>query len=156
MVVMAHKTTSDRVLVAIGVLVALLVVVAVFFAVQPPTQFAADTPEGTAQGYFEAVNDHDQDAAESFMTEELQGNCRWDWWFHEENPSSRVVITDTEIGADTARVDVKITASYGEEPFGGSSYDNDETMIMVRHADIWLISEPVWPMDPYSCGEGDR
>jgi hypothetical protein len=153
MSVMTQRRTSNTVLVAIGVAVALLVVVAVAFALQPPKQFDPNTPEGTAQGYFQAINDGDLDLAQTFMTAELRAACDGEWWFYERGPASRVVITDTSIEADTARVKVDITVSYGEGPFDGGSYDEDETLTMERKRDFWLISKPTWPMDPYACGE---
>lgn len=151
MTAMAQRPTSNIVLVVIAVMVAVLVAVAVVFALQPPTEFDPNTPEGTAQGYFRAVNDGDQDLAETFMTDELRTKCHWEWWFRDATESSRVVITDTEIEGDSASVSVAITVSYGEEPFGGSSYDEKQVMAMERAGDSWLISAPVWPMDPYAC-----
>lgn len=135
----------------IGAVVALLVVVAIVFAAQSPTEFAPDTPEGTIQGYFQAVNDHDQDLAETFLTDELRSECNGPWWFGDEDESARVVITDTSVEGDSATIKVAITVSYGDDPFGGGSYDNDETMDLVRTGDRWLISEPVWPMDHHAC-----
>jgi hypothetical protein len=150
---MTQKGTSNTVLLVIGVVVALIVVVAVVFALQPPTQFDPSTPEGTAQGYFEAINDVDEDLARTFMTNELRLACDGEWWFYERGSANRVVITDTEIDGDTARIKVNIAVSYGEGPFNGGSYDQDETLVMVSEGDLWLISKPTWPMDPYACGE---
>lgn len=155
MTVMAHRTTSNVVLTVIGILVAILVVLAVFFAIQPPTEFDSGTPEGTAQGYFRAVNDGDQDLAETFMTDELSSECEWEWWFDDGDESARVVITDTTIDGDSAEVRVTISVAYGDDPFGGGSYDDKQTMEMVRSGDLWLISEPVWPLERYSCGHGE-
>lgn len=153
MLVMTQRNTSNTVLAGIGVVVALLVVVAVVFALQPPTQFDPTTPEGTAQGYFEAINERDEDLAQTFMTDELRLACDGEWWFYERGAASRVVIADTTIDGNTARVKVNISVSYGEGPFSGGSYDQDETLVMVHEGDLWLISKPTWPMDPYACGE---
>ena len=153
MAVMTQKRTSNTVLLAIGVVVALLVVVAVVFALQPPEQFDPTTPEGTAQGYFQAINDGDEDLAQTFMTDELREVCDGVWWYHERGAASRVVITNTEIDGDTARVKVSITVSYGEGPFDGGSYGEDEILTMEHEGNTWLISKPTWPMDPYACGE---
>ncbi len=152
---MAQRSKSNTLLVAIGVAVALLVVVAVAFALQPPEQFDPKTPEGTAQGYFQAINDGDEDLARTFMTDRLQVACDGEWWLYERGSTNRVVITNTEIEGDTARVKVNIAVSYGDGPFGGGSYDQDETLTMEHEGDFWLISKPTWPMDPYACGERD-
>lgn len=151
---MERGATSSVILIAIGATAALLVVVAVFFALQPPTEFDPNSPEGTAQGYFRAINDRDDEGAESFMTDDLRQSCDDHWWYDDLESTSRVVITDTTIDGDTARVDVDITVSYGDEPFGGGSYDQSETISMERVRGAWLISKPAWPMDRYACGEG--
>ena len=153
MSVMTQRRTSNAVLATIGVVVSLLVVVAVVFALQPPTQFDPTTPEGTAQGYFEAINESDEDLAQTFMTDDLRLACDGEWWFYERGSANRVVITDTSIDGGTARVKVNISVSYGDGPFDGGSYDEDETLTMERDGEFWLISKPAWPMDPYACSE---
>lgn len=151
---MADRTRSGTVLVVIGAVVVLLVVVAIVFAIQPPDQFDPHTPEGTAQGYYQAINDSDQGLAETFLTDELRSACEGHWWFDDDGASSRVVITDTTIGADTAEVDASISVTYRGEPFEAGSYDMTETLTMERSGDFWLISEPTWPMDRFGCHEG--
>jgi hypothetical protein len=151
---MERGTTSNLVLIAIGAAATLLVVVSVFFALQPPTQFDWQSPQGTAQGYFQAINDGDDELAETYTTDDLRTACDGEWWYDEVESASRVVITETKIDGDTAKVKVNITVSYGDEPFGGGSYDHEETMTMQRVGDVWLISKPVWPMDRYDCTEG--
>jgi hypothetical protein len=150
---MERGAASNMILITIGVAVALLVAVSVLFALQPPTQFDPNTPQGTAQGYFEAINDGDDDRAESFMTEDLRRSCDGRWWYEGRESASRVVITGTRIDGSTAKVEVDITISYGDEPFGGGSYDQDGTITMEHVGDVWLISRPIWPMDRYACGE---
>ena len=152
---MADRTTSNGILITIGVVVTLLVVVAVVFALQPPTEFDPNTPQGTAQGYFQAINDGDEDLAETFMTNDIRTSCNGHWWYEDTGSDSRVVIVSTEIDGDTAKVEVDISVSYGDGLFGGGSYDQEETITMERSGEVWLISRPVWPMDRYACGEGD-
>jgi hypothetical protein len=155
MAAMAYRLRSATILKVTGAFVGLLVVVAILFAIQPPDQLDPHTPEGTAQGYFEAVNDSDQDLANTFLTDELRSACDVHWWFDNDGASNRVVITDTVIDNDTAEVDVSISVSYRDEPFGAGSYDTEETLTMERSGDLWLISEPAWPMDAYGCHEGE-
>jgi hypothetical protein len=150
---MERGAASNLILITIGVFVTLLVAGSVFLALQPPTEFDPNTPQGTAQGYFQAVDDGDDDRAESFMTDDLRRACDGRWWYEDMESANRVVVTDTRIDGDTASVDVDITISYGEEPFGGGTYDHDEAITMERFGDVWLISKPIWPMDRYACGE---
>ena len=150
---MERGTASTLILVGIGVSAALLVGISVFFALRPPTQFDPHSPQGTAQGYFEAIADGDTELAETFMTDDLRTACNGHWWHTDMESASRVVITSTNIKGSAAVVRVDMTISYGDEPFGGGSYDQDETITMERVGDVWLISKPTWPMDRYACGE---
>lgn len=153
---MERRATSNIILVVVGTSVAVLVAVSVFFALQPPSQLDPRSPEGTAQGYFQAIEDDDEDLATSFLTEDLQEVCDGEWQYRDFESASRVVITDTKIDGDSATVKVSITVSYGDDPFGGGSYDQDETIRMARVSDVWLISKLAWPMDAYPCSEGDN
>lgn len=149
---MKSRTTSNSVLIAIGVFVAILVVVAVVLAVQPTRTFDADTPEGAAQGYYEAMLDGDEELASTYMTEELKDSCEGRFRYVDEGEDARIVITGTEIRDDRAQLDVMIEVSYGDGPFDGGSYDQDEKVMLELHGDRWLISDPTWPMDRYGCG----
>jgi len=153
---MERGASSNIILVVVGTLVALLVAVSIFLALQPPTQFDPNSPEGAAQGYFQAIEDGDEALATSFLTEDLQEFCDGEWQYRDSEAASRVVITNTKIDGDAATVKVTITVSYGDDPFGGGSYDQDETIKMVRVGDVWLISTLTWPMDAYPCNEGDN
>ncbi len=121
-------------------------------ALQPPPTFDPGTPEATAQGYFQAISDGDEELAESYMTDELVDACSGQWYFYDIRESPSVVITDSEIDGDTAKLGITIDVSYGGGPFDGASYDQDETLTMEHRVDVWLISKPTWPMDRYACG----
>jgi hypothetical protein len=149
---MGTNTRSNTVLVMIGILVVFLVGVAVVFALQPPPTFDPGTPEATAQGYFQAINNGHEELAESYMTDDLVQACAGRWYFYEMSGDHRVVTTDSTIDGHTARLEVTITVNHGGGPFGGGSYDQDETVTMERRGDVWLISKPTWPMDRYACG----
>ena len=149
---MKSNKTSNSVLVAIGVFVALLVVAAIVLAIQPPTTFDPATPEGAAQGYYEAILDGDDELAFTYLTEELRDECDGEFWWRDESEDARIVITRSEINGDRAELGVTIEISYGDGPFGGGSYDQKETLAFELQGDRWLISEPTWPMDRYGCG----
>lgn len=142
---------SRTILLGIGSLVGLLIAVAVFFALQPSPTFEPSTPEGAAQGYYQALLDGDADLARSYMTVELQGTCEGPFRWYNEEDDTRIVITRTEIEGDRAELDVNITITYGEGPFGGGSYGEDDIVVLERRGNRWLISEPTWPMDRYGC-----
>ncbi len=131
----------------IGGVAVVLVAAAVVVAVQPPQEFDPGTPEGTAQAYYQAILDGDEDLALSYLDEDLLAGCSRYELGYITPESARVVIARTEIDGDEARVDVVITETWGEGPFGGGSNTVDETLIMTRSGDGWLISRTPWPVD---------
>ncbi len=143
---MTTDQRSRRILVVIGALVAVLIGVAVMLALRPPAEFNPATPEGTAQGYFQAVLDGDEDLAFGYLTEAFGDQCDTGVMRHETPNDARVVIIRTEIDGADAELEVEITETYGEGPFNAGSYTFNETLVMERHDDRWLIAEIPWPI----------
>ncbi|MCL1588179.1 MAG: hypothetical protein M3092_07155 [Actinomycetia bacterium] len=153
---MGEHDRSRVVLIAIGVVVAVLVGVAVVIAIQPPAVLDPTTPEGTAQGYFQALHDGDDTLLTSYLTDDLKDRCDAlayleDFGRYEQRETTGVSITSTEIEGDTARVEITITVTYGDGPFAAGSDTFDETLVIEHQGDRWLIAEPAWPWDRYSC-----
>ena len=153
---MGENDRSRVVLISIGVVVAVLVGVAVVIALQPPPVFAPGSPEGTAQGYFQALHDGDDALVTSYLTDDLDDRCDdslylEDFRRYEQREATSVSIISTKVDGDEAEVEVTITVTYGEDPFAAGSDTFDETLVMEHHGDRWLISEPAWPWDRYSC-----
>lgn len=146
---------SRRILVAIGTLVGVLIGVAVMLALRPPPEFNPTTPEGTVQGFLQAVLDDDEDLAFGYLTEPLRDRCNTGEMRHVTPDEARVVITRSDIGGAHAELEVEITETYGEGPFDAGSYTFDETLVMERHGDRWLIAEIPWPIHIY-CLQEDR
>ena len=154
-VLMTTDQRSRRILVVIGALVGVLIGVAVLLALRPPPQFDPATPEGTAQGYFQAVLDGDEDLVFGYLTKALGDRCDVGEMRHVTPDEARVVITRTEVDGAGAELEVEITETYGEGPFDAGSFTFDETLVMERHGDRWLIAEIPWPIHIY-CLQEDR
>ncbi|MEA2011144.1 MAG: hypothetical protein U9N78_10610 [Actinomycetota bacterium] len=144
---------SRIVLMIIGAVAIILIAVAIVVAIQPPTEFDPGTPEGTTQAYYQALLDGDGDLALSYLEDGLVADCSTHELAHVMPDGVRVVIAETEIDGHTAQVDVVITETWGEGPFGGGSHAFDETLFMVRSGEIWVISQIPWPVDMF-CHEG--
>ncbi|MEA2023041.1 MAG: hypothetical protein U9N79_01985 [Actinomycetota bacterium] len=144
---------SRIVLMIIGGVAIVLIAVAIVVAVQPPHEFDPGTPEGTVQAYFQAILDGDEDLALSYLEEDLTTDCSTHELQYVTPDSARVVIEQTEIDGDEASVDVVITETWGEGPFGGGSNTFDETLIMTRDGETWVISQIPWPINML-CHEG--
>ena len=144
---------SRTVLVVIGAVAVALIAVAIVVAVQPPQEFDPGTPEGTAQAYYRAILDGDEDLALSHLEESVLADCPGYELRYFTPDGARIVIANTEIEGDEARVDVVITETWGEGPFGGGSNTFDDTLVMARSDDTWVISRIPWPVGMF-CPEG--
>lgn len=137
----------------IGAVAVVLIAVAIVIAVQPSETLDLGTPEGTAQAYFQAILDGDEDLALSYVDEDLVAGCSTHELSYFTPDGGRVVIEQTEIDGGEARVDVVIAETWGEGPFGGGSNTFDETLVMTRSGETWVISRMPWPIDMF-CHEG--
>lgn len=151
---METEQRSRNILVGIGGLVVVLLAVAIAVAVRPPAEFDPTTPQGAVQGYFRAVLDENAGLAFTYLADDIGRKCPRGELRHVTPPSARVLFRRTEITGDTARVDVRITETYGEGPFAelppeGGSATFDETVFLELHDDRWLISESPWPIHTY-------
>lgn len=146
---------SRNTLVGIGALVVVLIAVAVVLALQPPIELDPTTPEGTAQGYFQAVLDRDVDRAFAHMSDELTRRCDHLDAHHSLRyglaDEARIVILDTSVAGDEATVRVEVTETYGTGIFMSDSHSFAETLSMERRGDGWAIAKPPWPI--HDCPE---
>lgn len=138
---------SRIVLAAIAAFVVVLVLVAAVIAVQPPQELDPRTPEGTAQAYFRAVLDGDEDLAFGYLDGDLGASCNRREFGYVIADSARVVIGEVAVYGSEARVEVVITETWGGGPFGGGSDMLDETLAMTRRDGVWLIARVPWPID---------
>ncbi|WP_234660163.1 hypothetical protein [Agromyces marinus] len=149
------RTGPDRtLLVILGVLVALVVIaLIVVFARGGPDPRDPASPEGVVQRYAQAVIDGDEDAAMDLLTPDAVDACvRVPQTMADR---TRVTLAETVERDDTADVDVIIATSYGDEPFGGSEYEEQGTFELERVDGLWLIGTAPWPLavcDPVAAG----
>jgi hypothetical protein len=150
----AARPGFDRFLTAILVgLAALLLIAAgaLILARQPAPTLPADTPGGTIQRFYQALDREDYDAAYDLLSDRLKNKPTRAAFieYHLEDRSyydgrnSRLRITEERVRNDSAFVVVQITHYYNDPgPFGGSGeWDTKETFTLRHEADIWRISE---------------
>lgn len=104
------------------------------------------TPEGTAQGYLQAVLDRDHRPTLGYLTPALREGCRRearDAWAPD---SARVTLAGVHVDGDDAEVDVVVTEVSGPSPFEPVQDAFTVTLVMTRHGDGWAISEAPWPL----------
>ena len=145
--------SSTRILLWIGSgIAALLVLVSVTVAVRSPAEFEPGSPEAVVQSYVRSVLDGDVDTAWELLTPALQQRCEADDLDDRyRRRTGNIVLVDTDIQDDTARVKLEFTTSYGDDPFDVSDYSHGGRAQLRRIDDQWRISAPPWP--PYRCSE---
>jgi hypothetical protein len=146
---------SRNVLIGIGTLIVVLIVAVVVLALQPPAELDPTTPEGIAQGYFQAVLDRDVDRTFAHMSDEVTRRCdhldAQHSFRHGLADDVRVVILDTSLEGDDATVRVEITETYGNHLFMSDTHSFEEALSMERRGAGWAIAEPSWPI--HHCPE---
>jgi hypothetical protein len=127
--------------VVVGLVVIALVVV---FSRGEPASLDESTPEGVVQRYSAAVIDGDEAEAKRYLESDLADDCVP----LETAPVDRMrvtLVTTTERN-DTADVEVLISWSYDEGPFGGSGVEEAGTFDLIRVDDGWRIENAPWPL----------
>ncbi len=145
----------DRTLLVILSIVAAVVILAlvVVFTRGAPAPLDPTTPEGAVQAYSTAVIDGDRDAATALLTRDNRENCER----IEPSPAMdvRITLVSTKVTGDRAVVRVSIANDYGSGPFGGSSYETDDSFVLVREGGDWRIDTAPWQlMICYYTGSG--
>ena len=136
----------DRTLVVILSIIAAVVILAlvVVFTRGTPPPLDPATPEGAVQAYTSAVIDGDPDAAIEFLTRDVRDNCDR----AEPAPAMdlRLTLVSTKVTGDRAVVRVSIANDYGNGPFGGSSYQTDDTFVLRQDGGDWLVDTAPWQL----------
>lgn len=153
---------SDRSLLAIAGGIAATVVVAVLIVVvlgdRPPAPFPADSPEAALQGYAQAWEDEDLEAAYAYFStgvkstlpfEEYRQVVRDQGNFSGGAPQQRRVTIDrVELDGERAEVYLSIEYSFdGGFPFGGG-YKDTRTIHLVKEAADWKIDDALLGLEP--------
>lgn len=132
----APPTPTRRVLLAALAASLVVVVTLVVVVVQrQPVPLDPATPAGTVQAWLQSVADGtprddlvDLDGCDP-LDVELDGRIR-------------VVVTDTRIDGDRARVDLSVSEDLGGF---GSAWQHDETYQLRRRGSGWVVADFAWP-----------
>lgn len=136
----------DRTLLVIVSIIAAVVIFAlvVVFTRGAPAQLDPTTPEGAVQAYTTAVLDGDSDAALELLTRDIRDTC--DRVEPAPTMNLRLTLLSTKVTGDRAVVRVSITEDYGNGPFGGSSYQSDDTFVLRQDGGAWLVDGAPWQL----------
>jgi hypothetical protein len=147
----AHPQT-DRFL--IGILIGVVVLLAVaglslLVLRQPPRELPADSPSGTIQRFFSALEQRNYNQAYDLLSDHMERKPTRDAFtryiadqFTYGAQTQRVRIDTEQIDGKTATVTVRVTSYYGGGlPLGGANeYTSTETFTLAQEAGIWRIT----------------
>lgn len=158
----ARRPAPDRFLLAIVLgLVALLIIagVAIGLSRQAAPLLPADTPGGTVQRFYVAIQQQDYDAAYALLSATLPDRPTQDKFVaynlgqsssRREQQDTRVSIKDAQISGSMAVVVVGITHYYNSGPFGGSNqWTAEETFDLQQEGAAWRITGLPYGYMPY-------
>lgn len=146
------RVRPNRVLaIVVGGIALVALVAAVLAATRSEPEFDPATPEGTVQGYLQAVFDEDEDEALSYLAVDTACD-RDDFRGVVTSESARVVLRGAEVDGDVATVEVEIAYTGGQGPFDTYEWSEDQTFELEREGDSWVLVGEPWPL--YFCREG--
>jgi hypothetical protein len=128
----------------VGLLVAVSLVVV--FGRGEPKLLDASTPVGVVQRYSAAVLDGDEDTALAFLTDQARVDCGSIATTETETLRISLVSSTERPGGNTADVTVSLSRDYAGGPFGGSSYEYEESFSLQKVGDDWRIETAPWEL----------
>lgn len=129
--------------------VALVVLALIAAASRRSADYDSATPEGSAQGYLEAVFDGDERAARAYLAPALGDRCRTGFGGMWAPEGARAILDEVFLDGDTAQVDVTISVAGPPSLLPDPGERFDITLVMTRAGEGWEISEIPWPL--YGC-----
>ncbi|MGH2463423.1 MAG: hypothetical protein ACRDFZ_07375 [Candidatus Limnocylindria bacterium] len=151
-----------RGLIAIGVGIAVVAILAVVAAAssttQDPDEFAADSPEAALQAYLQAFDGEDYQAAYAYFSADVQDQmsledferAATDYGLY-ATESRRVLLEPEAVrgidGEETATLRLTVEVSYGNVLFA-DRYSYPAEVPMVRQDGAWRIDQALVHVDP--------
>jgi hypothetical protein len=146
-------SASTRWLVGIGVAVVAIVLVGVAVAATGGRvrAFPDGSPERTVQLYLEAVSDGDEDAALEYLSADLQRQCedlvsRGGPISYQGRDGVHAALEEATVRDGLARVQVRLTETYGDPPFGGGESTHTQEFELRQFDGEWRFVESPWPL----------
>jgi hypothetical protein len=146
---------SSRWLLAFGVTIGVLVIVAVVLVLTMPTPetrlLPEDTPEGIVQRYFLALQAEDYVTAYSYLSSPPSEKIPYEDWrgpavSSEEKPEWKVTLGKSAVTDNEATVDVVVDIFRPGGPFQNPVRTQHVTFFLNKEGTSWKISSPwdVW------------
>lgn len=135
-----------------GGIVLLIAVLTVVALARDPVRLDPTTPEGTVQGYLQAIGDDDYESALEVLDPDGPGTCVAADIARSApgEPFTATLLEDrSDVGADEAIIAVRLR--FGTDDVFGSGWDTVETFDLVSKNGSWRITGQPWPYFDWSC-----
>jgi len=151
----AGRESRSLLFIGAGILALLVISVVVVLALgrTAPSDYPADSPEGTLQRYLAAYEDGDYEAAYEYFSERVKGQMSIDEYrrnidMYQGAPTAqRVLFQGTSGDGDRVRVELLIEYFYNDG-FGGGSSSMPRQVNMVREDGEWRIDDALAGLEP--------
>lgn len=148
----ASRTPGSSVLIGIGIAVALLIIVALALSQRGLQRFDPGTPEAAAQAYVQALFDEDYETAHTYLSTELQAQCRSDE-LRVYGLQDAATFDEVRRDGDRAEIELRLTDTKyypGLYPFDDYRWSTETELVLERIDGTWQITDAAWPV--YRCG----
>ena len=146
--------SSSRLLIAFGVAIGVLVIVAVVLVLTMPSEegvslLPEDTPEGTVQRFLLALQAEDYLEAYSYLSPQRTEKIPYEEWSEEgrldspgEKPGWKATLGKSTAKDDEATVKVKVEVLRPSGPFRNPVRTHDITFVLKKEGGSWAIASP--------------
>lgn len=129
----------------VGVVLALAVAVAaIVTSMRPTPQLDPDTPEGTVQAFFQAVEADDWEGVRTLLSARLQEDCEASELAQFRDDVDRAVISDVEAAGSETIVKVRASRVVVDDPFNPYSFDDTFQFVLSQEDGQMVVSELPW------------
>lgn len=152
--------SGNRSLILIGAGVVALTIVTVIVVLlvgaREATDFAADSPEGTLQGYLTAYEAGDLDASYAYFSADVRRRMNPEDYrravdahggAHGTEPARRILFERTTGQGDRVQVHLSVE-EFSTDGLNGNAYRSPRNVRLVREAGQWRIDDALVWLDP--------
>ena len=142
----APKATNSRTLgLVVGIVLALAVAVAaIVTSMRPTPQLDPDTPEGTVQAFFEAIEADDWEGLRALLSGPLQEDCQASELAQFRDDIDRAVIARVDSAGSDTIVDVRVSRVVVEDPLNPYTYDDTFQFVLSQENGRLAVSQLPW------------
>ena len=129
----------------VGVVLALAVAIAaIVTSLRPSPQLDPNTPEGTVQGFFQAVEADDWEGVRALLSARLREDCEASELAQFRDDVDRAVISSVEAAGSETIVEVRVSRVVIDDPLNPYSYDDTFHFVLAQEDGQLAVAELPW------------